>query len=85
MIRFLIKIWPAFLPIIIYLLWIYVIQKLLKKYFKKKEVIEGEYKVVNKEETLKVSQFSLHNQHFVIMLYFSLIIAILALILTAVK
>jgi uncharacterized ion transporter superfamily protein YfcC len=84
MIKFLIKIWPAFIPIIIYFLWI----KLAKKSPKKTDFIEAQYKVVNEnksEESPKKSQFSLDNGHFIIVLYLTFIIAILTLVMTALK
>jgi len=84
--RFLLKIWPAFLPIIIYILWIILIENLLiKKIIRRKDYIDGE-KFVGKKATKKERQhFSLKNRNFVITLYASFFIAIITLIFLAVS
>ena len=87
LLRFLIKIWPALTPILIYLFWVFVIERIiLKKLLKKKTIIEGE-KVVGekttKEAVQKISRFSLQNRQFLIVLYLSMILAILSLLYTA--
>ncbi len=93
MIKFLIKISPALIPIVIYFAWVFVFDKLFKKLLSKKEIIEGDFKVVgegksdeNKDSNpVKISKFSLHNRNFVIVLYISLISAIITLIFTAIS
>ncbi len=79
--RFLLKIWPAFLPIIIYILWIIFIENLLiKKILKRKDYIDGEKIVGEKKTASEKKHFSLKNRNFVITLYSSFIIAIITLI-----
>ncbi len=83
--RFILKLWPALTPILFYLFWVFVIERiLLKRILKKKTIIEGE-KVVGEKTTAekKISHFSLENRRFVAVLYLSLILAILTLILSA--
>lgn len=83
--RFILKLWPALTPILFYLIWIFVIERIiLKKLLKKSDIIEGE-KVVGEKSTKakKLSPFSLENRHFMIILYSSIIIAILTMIFTA--
>ena len=82
MFKLLLKLWPALLPIVIYLFWVFVIEKLiLQKIFCKKTDIEGE-KLVGEGSTeiKKIKIFSLHNQRFVAVLYSSLVVAIVMLI-----
>ncbi len=84
MLKFFLKIWPALTPIIVYLFWIYVVDRIFLKLATKKNDIEGE-KVVGEKSTTpkKLSPFSLENRCFVIVLYMSLILAILTLIVMA--
>jgi hypothetical protein len=88
MLKLLLKIWPAFTPIIVYILWVYVVEGLiLKKILKKEEIIEGE-KVVGEKATQKPAEnlakkagkFSLKNRCFVTIVYMTLVLAILILI-----
>jgi hypothetical protein len=84
-IRFILKLWPAFTPILFYLFWVLVIERfVIKRILKKKTIIEGE-KVVGEKSTAakKISNFSLENRRFVIVLYLSFLIAIASLIITA--
>ncbi len=87
LLRFFLKIWPALVPILIYLFWVFVIERIiLKKLLKKKNIIKGEKVVGEKttdEEVQKISRFSLQNHHFLSVLYLSLILAILSLLYTA--
>ncbi len=79
--RFLLKIWPAFLPIIIYILWIIVIENfLIKKIIRRKDYIDGEKIVGEKKTAEKKPHFSLKNRNFVITLYASFFIAIITLL-----
>ena len=76
------KLWPSLTPILLYIFWTYVVEKiLLKKLLKKSNVIEGE-KVVGEKSTVKdsPSTFSLQNRRFIIVLYSSFIIGIVSLI-----
>lgn len=82
MLKFLLKIWPAFLPITIYILWVLVIENILiKKILRRKDYIEGE-KIVGEKSTNK-KHFSLQNRNFVATLYVSFIVAIITLVLFA--
>lgn len=81
LIRFLLKIWPALLPITLYLLWIFIFEKLYRKFFAKKDFIEGEFKEIGKKEQSK--RFSLDNKGFVITIYATLLLVIFSLIFTA--
>lgn len=95
MLKFLIKIWPALIPIATYFLWSYVIEKLIQKITKNsaknKQIIQGEYEVVGEkktsqgQKTQKIPNFSLKNPKFIITLYISLILAIASLIYSAFK
>jgi hypothetical protein len=79
MLKFLLKIWPAFLPIMTYIFWVYVVEAvIIERLFRRKKIIEGE-KVVND----KLGKFSLRNPCFVTVLYVSFGIAIFSLILAA--
>ena len=90
LIKFLLKIWPALLPIVVYIFWVYVIEDLiLRRIFKDKKTIKGEFKIVgekstedfeNKNSAEKIGKFSLQNRSFVTIIYISLILAILLLI-----
>jgi len=78
MLKILLKLWPALLPIAIYFVWI-----LLQRFFQKRrqkrhdaaEKIIGESSTENKSKA-----FSLRNRFFVFMLYASLILAIAIMI-----
>lgn len=82
LIKLLLKMWPSLTPIIFYLFWTFIVEGIiLKKIFKKKDIIEGE-KVVGekstKESVRKISKFSLENRQFLIALYLSFALAILS-------
>ena len=81
MLKLLLKIWPSLIPITVYIFWVLVIEKILQKIFKKKNVIDGE-KIVGEKTTeiKKVGIFSLKNRCFVVILYMSFLLAILTLI-----
>lgn len=97
MLKLILKIWPALLPITIYILWVLVIERFL---LPKKKVIEGQFKTVGEKSTSadeeqnlasetestapSLSQkFSLQNRNFVITLYLTLISAIIILVCAA--
>lgn len=81
MLKFLLKIWPAFLPIIIYILWIVVVENfLIKKIIRRKDYIDGEKVVGEKATKQEKKHFSLKNRNFVITLYASFFVAIITLI-----
>jgi hypothetical protein len=88
MLKLLLKIWPAFIPIIVYIFWVYVVEGVvLKKFLKKEKIIEGE-KIVGEKTTQKPAEnpaekagkFSLKNRCFVTIVYMTLVLAILILI-----
>ena len=43
MLKLLLKIWPAFIPIIVYIFWVYVVEGVV---LKKEKIIEGEKSAV---------------------------------------
>ena len=84
MLKLLLKIWPAFIPITVYIFWVYVVEGVVwKKFLKKEEIIEGE-KIVGEKTTKnsaeKAGNFSLKNRCFVTIVYMTLVLAILILI-----
>jgi len=96
MFKFLLKIWPAFLPILAYIFWIYIVERMiLSRLLQRKKIIDGEFQTVGEKSTesgakdenkkQKANKFSLQNRQFVIALYISFILAILTLITAAFK
>lgn len=104
LLKLLLKIWPALVPILSYLIWVYVIQgfvmrKLRERQAKKEgKIIEGEFVKVGEKSTAAKSEnndnssnkakesfqkFSLENPQFVLVLYLSLIFAIITLLVVA--
>ena len=83
MLRFLLKIWPAFVPIAIYLLWVFFIKKYFIKKPSKKKIIDAEFEVVGESPKSEKKIISLENKFFIMVIYSSLILAIITLILTA--
>jgi hypothetical protein len=82
MLKLILKIWPAFIPLMVYVVWVYIIDRvLLKKFLKKSDTFEGE-KVVGEKttEVKKLGVFSLQNRCFVIILYMTFALGILVLI-----
>ncbi len=82
MLRFVVKLWPALLPIIFYLIWVYLIDRILiQRIFRKKDEIDGE-KIVGEGSTakLKESPFSLKNQKFLLCIYSAMVTAIAIMI-----
>ena len=86
LIKILLKIWPALVPIAIYLIWQFVIKKIINKLKQKNNTIEGE-KIIN-DSTLQDKKnnkkiFDLSDKNLIITLYLSVIIMILCLIILA--
>ncbi len=92
LLKLILKIWPALLPIAIYCLWI-LVRYLMRRAAAKKSgnIIDGVYTEVKndageasnfKQET---GDFSLHNQRFVKVLYLSLFIAIICFLFFAIR
>lgn len=79
------KLWPSLTPILLYILWTYIVEKIfLKKLLKKSNVIEGQKIVGQKSTTINsFPTFSLKNKRFLLSLYCSVILAIISLILFA--
>lgn len=76
MLKFILKIWPALIPITIYLIWVFLLKK-----NRKKDYIDVEYEVVNeKAKNSKIGVFSLRNSSFVLVLFSTLLLIILSLI-----
>ena len=87
LLKLLLKIWPSFIPIISYIIWVRVVENIiLKRLMRKKETIDGELVgegSTKKEDVQNRSKFSLQNRYFIIVLYLSLILAIAGLISSA--
>lgn len=79
-VKIFLKIWPALLPIFVYLIWIYLIKKILAKYHTKTATKVEKFVGEKSTEIYKIGAFSLHNKNFVKVLYLSLILAILLVI-----
>jgi len=91
--KILLKIWPALTPILIYAIYQLFLKKLLNKIYKSKnnfnqsnstKIIDAEIEEVvgqkNTETKNSTNIFSLHNKNFIIILYLSLILAIVAVL-----
>lgn len=76
MLKFILKIWPALLPIAIYTIWVYIFKKKGKK-----DYIDAEYKIVDeKAKSEQIGAFSLQNNVFVLILFSTFLLIILSLI-----
>ena len=78
MLKFILKVWPSFLPIIIYIIWV-----LLMRKRRKKDYIDAEYKVVNGDPEKggeSIGAFSLRNSNFVMIIFATLLLIICSLI-----
>jgi len=91
--KILLKIWPALTPILIYAIYQLFLKKLLNKIYKSKnnfnqsnstKIIDAEIEEVvgqkNTETKNSTNIFSLRNKNFIIILYLSLILAIVAVL-----
>jgi len=78
--KLILKIWPSLIPIIAYIFWTYIVERIIiKAIFKKGKILNT--KKEKKEYVIETpGVFSLRNQRFVVVLYFSLILAIVTLI-----
>ena len=100
-IKFLLKIWPALLPILVYFLSI-ILQKVIRNIFKKKagkkigKIINATYhevksknEIQNEEDlnkaNYKIGNFSLQNQYFIMVLYLSFFISIMCFLFFAIR
>lgn len=83
LLKFLLKIWPAFLPILVYIFWVYFIERVVIARIMKKKDIEEKVVGEGSTEVKKPGMFSLKNHRFVAVLYASLIMAIISLVFTA--
>lgn len=96
LLKLLLKIWPALLPIAIYCLWI-LVRLIVRKIAQKKagKIIDGVFSEVKKDEKLaqnqsyetkdRVGDFSLHNRKFILVLYSTLFIAIICFLFFAIR
>ena len=91
LIKILLKIWPALVPIAIYIVWNLIIKKIIFKLKQKNKIIEGE-KIIGEKSSARDNLqydfeskklFNFRNTNFMITLYFSLIMMILCLIILA--
>ncbi len=88
------RLWPALIPIILYLLWIFVMKKFFVKSSQKDNVIDAKYSDISnsnsssqsatKSDKVAVGNFSLQNTLFLAVVYLSLILSIVALIFAAI-
>ncbi len=75
MLKFILKMWPAFLPIIFYLIYVF-----FAKRKRKKDLVDAKYKIIENHENKDIaSDFSLQNNKFVVAIFltFALIISML--------
>ncbi len=91
-IKLLLKIWPALLPIIIYCLWIIamaIVKKMIAKSLAKKsgKIIDATYQEIKNEQKIDpiIGNFSLQNRQFIIVLYLSFFIAIICFLFFAIR
>lgn len=90
--KILLKLWPALIPILLYLLWIWLSKKLNKKSY-----IEAEFQEIKKDDKKsqettqnsanyqKIGDFSLKNTIFIAVIYSSLVITILSFLFFAIS
>ena len=85
LLKLLLKIWPSFIPIISYILWI-IIQNMIQNYLKKKQFIEAEFEELDKngKKIKKNDHFSLKNPKFIAIIYLSLAFMIFSLLFFAI-
>jgi hypothetical protein len=77
--KILLKVWPALLPIILYIIWNFLVKKLLIKIFTKKDYIEANYQDLNEDQKKnETSPYSLKNKQFIFVIYLSLIFLIIS-------
>lgn len=79
MIKLLLKIWPALLPLAIYLIWFFIFKKRQKK-----DYIEGNFNIVD-EKSQQNKLFSLENRAFIITIYATFLLIIFSLIFVAIQ
>jgi len=82
LIKFLLKIWPALTPFLLYLLWI-LAMRIITIRQKKKGFIDAEYEVISGKS--KVGDFSLKNPRFVLVIYASLILMVISFLFFAIS
>ena len=89
--KILLKLWPALIPILLYILWVWLSKKL-----KQKDYIDADFQEVkddkksNKDSTRKaknrqIGAFSLRNTIFIAVIYLSLILTILSFLFFAIS
>jgi hypothetical protein len=81
LIKFLLKIWPALMPFLLYSLWVLAV-RIIANRKRKKGFIEANYKIVGDD---KIGDFSLKNSHFVMVVYISLILMVISFLFFAIK
>lgn len=91
LIKILLKIWPALLPIALYIIWQLVIKKIIFKIKERSKIINGE-KIIGEKSSEKSEInnsgnlkkiFNFNDRNFIITLYISLILMIASLIFLA--
>lgn len=80
LLKILLKIWPALLPIFLYFLWNYLLKKIIAKIFGKKQYIDAKYQDLDDKSKSKqeISPYSFQNKQFIFVIYLSLIFLIIS-------
>lgn len=99
-IKILLKIWPALIPILTYLFWVLVVEKIVTRISaRQKNFVRGQYKIVGQKSSSKpdspgydegtqqekIGKFSLKNKSFITLLYVSFLLVIFSLIYKAIS
>lgn len=82
LLKLLLKIWPALIPIILYVIWILFFKKKARESSKTK-IIDGEFREIN-EGPKSNNDFSLKDPKFIATVYLSLITAIICFLIFAI-
>ncbi len=90
--KLLLKIWPALIPLLIYCLWLLVrafARKMIAKHLVKKseKIINATYQEIKPEPKTDplMSNFSLQNRQFIVVLYLSFFVAIICFLFFAIS
>ncbi|MFM7620716.1 MAG: hypothetical protein ACKO47_03835 [Alphaproteobacteria bacterium] len=87
LLKIFLKIWPALVPIVLFIIYKLFIVKLINRLKNKNKTIEGEKVVGDSKTTLQATSpqklFNFNDKNLIITLYLSLIIMILCLIILA--
>ncbi|MDA7705150.1 hypothetical protein N8772_01555 [Rickettsiales bacterium] len=77
--KILLKIWPALTPIFLYIIWNFIVAKIIMRFSNKKDYIDANYQNLNdKAKKDDISLYSLKNKKFIFVIYLSLIFLIIS-------